>query len=165
MGMSGEKIIERTTAFLEEVKSIRWFENSGRPNEKYDMVFSLYEACDGWGKQYFDVWDPRICELEDIAMKKIGDDAIDNIFETVSAAIGDTVWQKFGEFIDRQRLGDELAVCDELFDRIKRDMAWACVEKIMEMPGFFTMLAELYKEGYFPCSWNGKYPSGRVVVL
>ncbi len=55
---------------MEEAKSIRWFENGGKPNEKYDMVFSLYEACDGWGKQYFDVWEPRVCELEDIAMKK-----------------------------------------------------------------------------------------------
>lgn len=98
-------------------------------------------------------------------MKKIGDDAIDDAFETVSAAIGDTVWEKFGEFIARQRLDNELAVCDELFDRIERDMAWACVEKILDMPGFFTMLVEIYKEGYFPCSWNGEYPSGQAVVL
>ena len=33
--------------------------------------------------------------------EKIGDDAIDDTFDTVSAAIGDTVWEKFGEFIDR----------------------------------------------------------------
>ena len=98
-------------------------------------------------------------------MEKIGDDSIDDAFETVSTTIGDTVWEKFGEYIDRQHLDDELAVCDELFDRIKRDMAWACVEKILDMPGFFTMLTEIYKEGYFPCSWDGEYPSGRAVVL
>lgn len=97
-----------------------------------------------------EVWESQIYPLEDMAVKKIGDDA----FETVSAAIGDTVWKKFGKFIVRQHLDDELAVCDELFDRIKRDM-----------PGFFTMLAEIYKEGYFPCSWNGEYPSGQAVVL
>ena len=165
LGMSGEKIGERIADFLEEVKAIRWFENSGRPNEKYDMVFSLYEACDGLGKQYTEAWESQIYPLENIAVKKIGDDSIDDAFETVSAAIGDTVWEKFGEFIDRQRLGNELAVCDELFDRIMRDMAWACVEKILDMPGFFTMLAEIYKEGYFPCSWNGEYPSGQAVVL
>ena len=160
-----EKIGERTAAFLEEAKAIRWFENSGKPNEKYNMVFSLYDANDEWGKQYYDVWDPRVCDLEDIAMEKIGDDAIDDAFETVSTTIGDTVWEKFGEYIDRQHLDDELAVCDELFDRIKRDMAWACVEKILDMPGFFTMLTEIYKEGYIPCSWDGEYPSGRAVVL
>ena len=41
LGMLGEKSDERMEAFLEEAKSIRWFENSGKPNEKYDMVFSL----------------------------------------------------------------------------------------------------------------------------
>ena len=44
-------------------------------------------------------------------------------------------------------------------------MAWACVEKVLDMPGFFTMLAEIYKEGYFPCPWKGNYPSGQAVVL
>lgn len=48
---------------------------------------------------------------------------------------------------------------------MKRDLAWACVEKVLDMPGFFTMLKEIYKEGYFPCSWNGAYPSGQAVVL
>ena len=41
-------INEKIMAFLSEIKSINWFENSGSPNEKYYMVFSLYEACDGW---------------------------------------------------------------------------------------------------------------------
>lgn len=104
-------------------------------------------------------------ELLDMLGEKIGDDAIDDAFDAVSTAIGDTVWEKFGEFIDRQCLDNELAVCDELFDMIKRDMAWACVEKILDMPGFFTMLAEIYKEGYFSCSWNGEYPFGQAVVL
>ena len=34
--MSVDKIGERMAAFLEEAKAIRWFENSGRPNEKND---------------------------------------------------------------------------------------------------------------------------------
>ena len=132
------------------------------------MVFSLYEACDGWGKQYFDVWESQICELEDIAMKKIGDDAIDDAFDTVSAAIGDTVWEKFGEFIDRQRLGNELAVCDELFDRIERDMAWACVEKILDISVFLPCWQKSIKRGIFHVHGTGNilpvrrsYCSGR----
>lgn len=39
-----------------------------------------------------EVWESQIYPLEDIAVKKIGDDAVDAVFETVSAAIGDTVW-------------------------------------------------------------------------
>lgn len=158
-------IDKKTAEFLNEIESINWFENSGCPNEKYYMVFSLYEACDAWRKQYMEVWEPCIYSLEDIAAEEIGDDAVDEVFEAVSAAIGDIVWKKFGEYIDRQNLNEENAVSFELFDMIKRDMAWACVEKILDLPGFFTMLTEIYKQGYFPCSWLGEYPSGRAVVL
>ena len=43
---------EKIAVFLEEAKAFPWFENSGIPNEKYHMVFSLYDACDGlWGMQ------------------------------------------------------------------------------------------------------------------
>ena len=129
-------------------------------------VFSLYDACDGlWGMQYFVVLESQIYPLEDTAEEKIGDDAIDEIFEVVSDAIGDTVWKKFEEYIVRQHVRDDLEVCYELFDKMRRDMAWACVEKVLDMPGFFTMLAEIYKGGYFPCSWKGNYPSGQAVVL
>ena len=156
---------EKTKEFLNEIDTIDWFAHSGRPNEKYHMLFSLYEACDTWGRQYLELWEPQICALEAVAVERIGDDTINEIFLTVSAAIGDTVWEKFGKYIERQHLGEELGVSYELHDMIKRDMAWACVERILEMSGFFTVLTEIYKQGYFPCSWDGSYPSGQAVVL
>ena len=156
---------EKTKEFLNEIDTIDWFAHSGRPNEKYHMLFSLYEACDTWGKQYLQLWEPQICALEAVAVERIGDDTINEIFLTVSAAIGDIVWEKFGEYIERQHLGEELGVSYELHDMIKRDMAWACVERILEMSGFFTMLTEIYKPVYFPCSWDGPYPSCQAVVL
>ena len=156
---------EKTKEFLNEIDTIDWFAHSGRPNEKYHMLFSLYEACDTWGKQYLQLWEPQICALEAVAVERIGDDTINEIFLTVSAAIGDIVWEKFGEYIERQHLGEELGVSYELHDMIKRDMAWACVERILEMSGFFTMLTEIYTQGYFPCSWDGPFPSGQAVVL
>ena len=156
---------EKTKEFLNEIDTIDWFAHSGRPNEKYHMLFSLYEACDTWGKQYLQLWEPQICALEAVAVERIGDDTINEIFLTVSAEIGDIVWEKFGEYIERQHLGEELGVSYELHDMIKRDMAWACVERILEMSGFFTVLTEIYKQGYFPCSWDGSYPSCQAVVL
>ena len=156
---------EKTKEFLNEIDTIDWFAHSGRPNEKYHMLFSLYEACDTWGRQYLELLEPHICAIENVAVERIGDDTINEIFSTVSAAIGDTVWEKFGKYIERQHLGEELGVSYELHDMIKRDMAWACVERILEMSGFFTVLTEIYKQGYFPCSWDGSYPSGQAVVL
>ena len=88
-------------------------------------------------------------------MKKIGDGAIDDAFDTVSAAIGDTVWKKFGELINRQGLGDELAVCDELFNNIKRDMAWACVEKVLDTPVFLPCCQKSMRKGIFRVHGTG----------
>lgn len=47
LGMFGKNIGERMAAFLEEAKSIRWFENSGRLNEKYNMVFLFIRRATG----------------------------------------------------------------------------------------------------------------------
>lgn len=52
--MSDDKIGKKTAAFLEEAKAIRWFENSGRPNEKYDMVFLFIRRATGGGEN--DIW-------------------------------------------------------------------------------------------------------------
>ena len=159
--MMDEKII----VFLEELESVPWFAHSGIPNEKYHMVVSLYEACDGWGKQYMEVWEPEIYDLEDAAADAIGDDEIDDVFARVSDAIGDVVWEKFNEYITRQHLEEQTGISFELFDMVKRDVAWACVERILDRSGFFAVLLGVYKEGYFPCSWKGTYPDGQAVVL
>ncbi len=157
---------EKINAFLSEIKTINWFERCGVPNEKYHMVFSLYDANDGiWGMRYHDVWEQNIVPLEDNATDEIGDDAIDDAFETISEALGDDIWKKFGDYVERCHLGNELAVADERFDAVMRDIAWACIEYLTDKPGFFTMLMEIYKEGHFPCSWDGEYPAGRAVVL
>lgn len=96
---------------MEEEKAFPWFENSGIPNEKYHMVFSLYDACDGlWGMQYFEVWESQIYP-----------------------------------FIVRQHVRDDLEVRYELFDKMRRDMAWACVEKILDMPGFLRCWQKFIK--------------------
>lgn len=153
------------TGFLHELEWIDWFKNSGIPNEKYYMVFSMYEAYDCWGKQHMEIWEPHAYSLEDIAREKIGDDEIDEIFSAVSAAIGDVVWNKLWDFMSRRNLEEEAGVSLEILDMIKRDMSWACIEKTVNTDGFYTTLLNIYKEGYFPCSWVGTYPLGQIVVM
>ncbi len=92
--------------FLNEVKVINWFDKSGTPNEKYHMVFSILEAYDDWNEQMLKVCEPSISVLENKAIEKLGGTQIDNIFSTISSAIGDVIWEKWGEFIERQELED-----------------------------------------------------------
>lgn len=163
--MGRDVLGDKIGSFLDEIKSFDWFSNCGTPSEKYHLIFSLFDAIDCWNSQYVETWDPPIYALESIAQKEIGDDKISEIFDSVSAAIGSIVWDDLGKFIEKGNLGEEEGVYPELLDMVKRDMAWACVERVLDMPCFFTMLAEIYKEGYFPCSWDGIYPSGLAVVL
>ncbi|MDE7423613.1 MAG: hypothetical protein K2N51_07975 [Lachnospiraceae bacterium] len=151
--------------FLDELKLINWFANSGIPNDKYRIVFSVFEAYDDWNGQMLKVWEPNISMLEDIASEKMGEVKIDEIFSAISFAIGDIVWKKWSEFIIRQHLEEETGLEYEILDMVKRDISWACVEGILNIHGFFTTLLDVYKEGYFPCAWEGTYPDGHAVVM
>ena len=60
---------------------------------------------------------------------------------------------------------EESGLENEMLDMVKHDVSWACIERILNMQGFFSALLEIYKDGYFPCAWIGVYPDGQAVVL
>ncbi|GEM_PF-128698 len=151
--------------FIEEVRSIKWFKNGGVPTEKYLLVRSVYDAYDNWNENYLSVWEPPICILEKMADKMIGDDAVDDIFETVSLALDGDIWREFQAFKERAGLEEENALDEEIVDMAKRDLCWAAVEKALNITGFFTELLDIYRDGYFPCGWDGEYPNGRAAVM
>ena len=151
--------------FVEDIREIKWFENSGTPTEKYLLVRSVYDAYDNWNAKYLSVWEPQIYFLEELAEKIIGDDTIDDIFETVSAALDSDIWREWQLFRERAGLNEENTLDEEIADMAKRDLCWAAVEKALNIMGFFTALLEIYRGGYFPCGWEGDYPNGRAAVM
>ena len=110
-------------------------------------------------------WEPHIFSLEDMAVKQIGNAQIDHIFSIVSSEIGDIIWKKWEHSITVQHLEEETGLENEMLDMVKRDIAWAYIEKILDVQGFFNTLLGIYKDGYFPCAWVGVYPDGQAVVL
>ncbi len=153
------------SSFLNQIKQINWLEKCGVPNENYHVVYSIFEAYDDWNQAAFDTWEPHICKLEKKAQEIMGDEWIDEVFEAVSNAIGDILWEKWGTFIERCNLREECGLDNEIMDFMIRDIAWACIEDRLEEKGFFTEMLDIYKKGYFPCSWSGGYPDGKPVVL
>lgn len=151
--------------FVEDIREIKWFENSGIPTDKYLLVRSVYDAYDNWNANYLSVWEPPTCLLENLSREIIGDDAIDDIFETVSAALDEDIWNAWQSFRTRGGLEEENALDEEITDMVKRDLCWAAVENALNITGFFTALLEIYSDGYFPCGWDGEYPNGRAAVM
>lgn len=151
--------------FVEEMRPTKWFANSGTSTEKYLLVRSVYDAYDNWNAKYLSVWEPQIDLLEKQACEIIGDDAISDIFETVSMALYDDIWNAWQSFRERGGLEEENALDEEIADMVKRDLCWAAVERALNKPGFFTALLDVYKDGYFPCGWNGEYSYGRAAVM
>ncbi|MDY3367502.1 hypothetical protein [Zhenhengia yiwuensis] len=39
--------------FLNQLSRINWFEKSGTPTEEYHVIYSIFEAYDGWSQQMF----------------------------------------------------------------------------------------------------------------
>ena len=154
-----------TEKFVEEMRKVKWFENSGTPTEKYPLVRSVYAAYDDWNTNYLSNWEPQIAELEKLACDIIGNNAIDDIFDTVSIALDNDIWRTLQSFRERRGLEEENALDEELADMVKRDLCWAAVERALDRTGFFTALLEVYRNGYFPCGWDGEYPNARAAVM
>ncbi len=151
--------------FLQEVGSINWFGHSKKTPNEYHVIHSIFEAYDDWNEQMLITWEPHICSLENIAIEKLGDEQIDFIFTTISSEIADKIYEKWDNFIAENHLENEIGLENEMMDMVKRDVSWACIERVLNIQGFFTTLLNIYRNGYFPCSWIGDYPNGQVVVL
>lgn len=151
--------------FLQEVRLINWFEHSKEAVDKYHVIHSIFEAYDVWNKQMLKTWEPHIFSLENAAIEQIGDTEIDKIFLIVSSEIGDIIWEKWGNYITKWHLEEEAGLENEILDMVKRDVSWACIEKTLNVQGFFKTLLGIYKDGYLPCAWMGVYPNGQAVVL
>lgn len=154
--------------FIQEIKNIEWFKSVGEPSEKYWVVDTIWEACDTYGHQMLEVWGLNTEDIEKKALSKFSDQQIDAIFETVSLAIGNEVYESLCDLEDRigQETGeDQSGIEEEILDFIKRDTAWACIEQLLGEKGFFNRIYEINRSGHWACSWVGKYPQGNFIIM
>ena len=154
--------------FIHRIKAIEWFKNIGEPSGTYWVGDTVWEACDTHGQQTQQVWGLNTGNIEKKALRQWTDEQIDDIFEKVSLAIGNEVYEALCDMEDRigQETGeDQSGLEEEILDFIKRDTAWACVETLLGEPGFFTRILEINRTGRWACSWVGKYPAGNFIIM
>lgn len=156
--------MDEINEFIQGIKLINWFNHDHSENNYY-VISSVFEAYDKWNKKMLETWESHIYSLENIAIEKLGDEQIDLIFATISSEIADKIYENWNDFITENHLENEIGLENEMLDMVKRDVSWACVERVLNIQGFFTILLNIYSNGYFPCSWIGDYQNGQVVVL
>ena len=154
--------------FITEIKTIHWFQSVGQPSNAYMTVDTIWEACDTYGRQMCEVWSVNSENIEKEALKKLSDAQIDAIFEAVSLAIGNELYEALCDLEDKigEESGeDQSGLEEEILDFIKRDTAWACVERLLGQKDFFTHVHEINCSGRWACSWVGKYPNGNFIIM
>lgn len=163
-------------SYLESIRDIGWFSHASEPCSNARVVKAMQVGFDREGKKFLELWGYHTHALESRAQRSLGDAGIDRVFDAVSDAIGDPVYLGICSYFERvyhgqldeaqiqQRMLDS-AIYIEVFDSVKRDVAWAGVEYVLQEFGFFSGLLPLYRQGRWPCSWDGNYPEGRPVVL
>ena len=154
--------------FIEQLKTVEWFKKVGEPSEKYWVVDTIWEACDTHGQQTQEVWGFNSEKIEAEALQQLTDSQIDNVFETVSLAIGNQLYEALCDLEDRigEETGeDQSGIEEEILDFIKRDTAWACIEQLLNHANFFSRIYEINRTGRWACSWVGKYPKGNFIIM
>ena len=159
--------------FIETVKDIPWLSHSGEDCVDAIVAEGFQDAWIGWNGETYNVWGHHTHLLETRAQTILGDAVIDEVFSSVSKALEKNVYDGIGDYFERQRERDEdydaagvnSSLYPEVMDSILRDMCWAAVEHILNEHDFFTMLIEWYRKGRWPCSWDGEYPVGKIVIL
>lgn len=154
--------------FLHEIKGIKWFATAGQASEKFMVADTIYEACDTYGRQMCTVWGASSEKIEKEVLNFLSEAQVDAVFEAVSLAIGNEVYEGLCDFEDR--LGaetgeDQSGLEVEILDFIKRDTAWACVEMLSNREGFFTRVYEVNRTGRWACSWVGTFPEGNFIIM
>lgn len=162
----------RLEAFLESLSDVPWFANAGRPSTTYHVAADAVVAWDDWNAAMLAVWLPRSEQLEATAIQAIGDPAIEAIFTRVDQAIEPSLHAGVRAYFARRPDNTENTACGadtglrpDIVDFVLRDMSWAAVETALAQTGFFTSLVPVHRDGRWPCSWEGRYPRGRFVVL
>lgn len=163
---------QRLDTFLKSLDGVPWFSSAGTPSRTHHVAADAVVAWDDWNGEMMAIWPVRSERLEAMARETIGDPAIDHVFTRVADAVESQVRDGVRAYFARRPNSTENTDCGadsglwpDIIDRVLRDVSWAAVETLLDQPEFYVSLVAVYREGRWPCSWKGRYPTGTFVVL
>ena len=163
---------QRFKAFLSSLHDVPWFSHAGAPSPTHHVAADAVVAWDDWSPEMMAVWPVRSKRLEAAAREAMGDPAIDDVFNRVEEALEPQVRAGVKAYFARRPnttgntdCGADSGLWPDIIDRVLQDVSWAAIETLLDQPEFYVSLVDVYRDGRWPCSWKGRYPAGRFVVL
>lgn len=185
------KLVEIDLSFVEGLKTIKWFENIGKPYDK-SVLYPLDDKAVSYlkksGKELSGICVESICTYEEFVSHINDVDWADHILgwqnelsESLDANFH-SEYQKWnevarisGEYVDSQLkpvLGldwldakDATQVWTEIRISILSLMIENAYRKCRKEKYFKHILLAVYRAGHIPCGWvGGKFPDGKLLV-
>ena len=127
---------KQVQAFIDSLSSIPWFENVGQPYEKPAWAKEI-KWVDSWDAARDAAWDAAGPAARAAAGAAARAAARAAAWDAARAAAWDAAWDAA-----RDAAGDAARAVAEIMGGIKN--------------GYFSRLMEVYRDGHYPCSWDGE---------
>lgn len=157
-------------SFLQDLESISWFSNLGNDFE-YDkekiIKLESWEECEA---SFLEPnWEDTTLEMRNVTTS----------FLSKNEPTCYTKWNellKNGQDFLKTQIMPKIEKLDLPFD--EKDTFYACVRwdllgclmenvyRQYKAPRYFTnYFLDVYKQGHFPCGWEGEWPAGKLIVF
>lgn len=158
---------ERTALVLEQLRRTAWFANFGTPISSSDILaVSCWDDAMGYGgKPEWECLRLDIMNQEsNVVLDHFGDDAFP------WNDVADEIRPQIRAMTEKSLAS--LGLSPRGHDVVRAQAGWdtllACLEveySDLVTCEFYRRLLRWYLEGHWPCGWEGKYPSGKLIVL
>ena len=155
----------QTEVTLKELRNAPWFTAVGQPDVQHAKILQSWRealtfcADRKWEDMCLDAANQLTVQLFQQHRERYKEWG--KIAQDVRAVVDELLAEKVRPFIQMHHLPETLV----------NHVGWDISHLLMESeyadvipPSFFAGLGFYYVKGHFPCSWEGEYPKGRLIV-
>jgi hypothetical protein len=158
------------TKIIEQIKKIEWFCNCGKPLSNAIEFEVNYVTSWKQAKKYYQSndWEDIRLEAKNELTLYLHDNypseykMWNKVVRDTKAILEKDVKQKIEVYRETNSLDNKFV------NRVNWDILGFVLEFVYaeyKAPYFYNELFKIYESGNFPCGWDGKYPSGRLMIF
>jgi len=161
-------MVKLNTTLLDEIGAINWFSQVGSKVSDIQNCVQVknWDECETY---FFSPdWEDTTLEARNDLTAFLSKKNVREYSEWNNLTIEGQDFLKSSVIPKIEKLDIPVQNLEVLKACIRWDLLGCLMESAYEkyrVPQFFTHLLELYKQGHFPCGWQGKWPDGKLVVF